>query len=121
MKAVEVLRKQDVLHKQTDGQSSGLGIWLPLETIWEIPLSEPSQLVLWRYLLTQLDNGKADGDGNSDVRAALLASLCGLEPLVACQHLEHGGWEDAESDWAAALIWPGCAGWPWAAWHWMRR
>ena len=111
MKAVEVLRKQDALRKQTDGQSSGLGIWLPLETIWEIPLSEPSRLVLWRFLLTQLDkgkgngkgSGKAAGEGDGDGRAALLASLCGLEPLVACQHLEHGGWDAAESDWCAAL------------------
>ena len=119
MKAVEVLRKQDALRKQADGQSSGLGIWLPLETIWEIPLSEPSRLVLWRYLLTQLDDrkgksygdgggdskgdGEGDRDANSDVRAALLASLCGLEPLVACQHLEHGGWDAAEGDWCAAL------------------
>ena len=111
MKAVEVLRKQDVLRKQADGQASGLGIWLPLETIWEIPLSEPSRLVLWRYLLTQLDDGKVnsygdsggDGEANGDVRAALLASLCGLEPLVACQHLEHGGWDAAEGDWCAAL------------------
>ncbi len=103
MKAVEVLRKQDRLRKQADGQSPDLGIWLPLETIWEIPLSEPSRLVLWRYLLTQLDNAKADGDGDGDVRAALLASLCGLELLVACQHLEHGSWDAAESDWSAAL------------------
>ena len=115
MKAVEVLRKQDLLRKQADGQASGLGIWLPLETIWEIPLSEPSRLVLWRYLLTQLDDGKGnsygdsggdgerDGEGSGDVRAALLASLCGLEPLVACQHLEHGGWDAAEGDWCAAL------------------
>ena len=58
MKAVEVLRKQDLLRKQADGQASGLGIWLPLETIWEIPLSEPSRLVLWRYLLTQLADDK---------------------------------------------------------------
>ena len=103
MKAVEVLRKQDVLRKQADGQSSALGIWLPLETIWEIPLSEPSRLVLWRYLLSQLDDGKADDEGDGDGRAALLASLCGLEPLVACQHLEHGGWDAAEGDWCAAL------------------
>ena len=107
MKAVEVLRKQDLLRKQADGQASGLGIWLPLETIWEIPLSEPSRLVLWRYLLTQLDDGEGnsygDRGGDGDVRASLLASLCGLEPLVACQHLEHGGWEDAESNWCAAL------------------
>ena len=111
MKAVEVLRKQDMLRKQADGPASGLGIWLPLETIWEIPLSEPSRLVLWRYLLSQLDDGKGnsygdsggDGEADGDVRAALLASLCGLEPLVACQHLEHGGWDAAEVNWCAAL------------------
>ena len=91
MKAVEVLRKP------TDSQSPGLGIWLSLETMLEIPLPEPSQLVLWRHLLSQLS------DGDDQVRAALLASLCGLEPLVACQHLEQGSWEDAEGDWLAAL------------------
>jgi hypothetical protein len=107
MKAVEVLRKP------TDGQSPGLGIWLPLEAILEIPLPEPSRLVLWRHLLSQLGDrdgnrsecgsGDANSDGDGDVPAALLASLCVLEPLVACQALENGGWEEAEDHWCAAL------------------
>ena len=108
MKAVEVLRNH------ADDRSTGLGIWLQLETMLEIPLSDPAKLVLWRLVLTKLGAGNGSGASNGSgsgnetqadvaVRSALLAALCSLEPLVACQRLEQGGWDEAQTDWSAAL------------------
>ncbi len=95
MKAVEAVR-----HRPLGGEP-GLGIWLGLESLAELPLTAPAQLELWRSLLTALGSG-GDSD-QDDCRAALLALLTEWEPLQGCQSLEQGAWQEGRRAWQEAL------------------
>ena len=95
MKAVEAVR-----HRPPGGEP-GLGIWLGLESLAELPLTAPAQLELWRSLLAALGSG-GDSD-QDDCRAALLALLTEWEPLQGCQCLEQGAWQEGRRAWQEAL------------------
>ena len=94
----------EVQRSPTGGASGELGLWLSLPSLLQIPLDDQARLMLWRALLNGLSQPPGlDTPDQQHCRAALLAALTSLEPLLACRAVETGAWDDAQTLWSAAL------------------